>query len=171
MVKLDYRINTNIKANKVRVIDPDGINQGVLDIAVAINLAKEYDLDLVEISPESNPPVCRITSISKLKYQAQVKEKDIKKKSSKIEVKDIKIRPVIEEHDYQTKINWAKKFIKNGNNIRVTILIKGREASHPILAEKLIDRIALDLKETAIIKGNRTKFGKDIIFLLEPIKK
>lgn len=170
MVKLDYRINNKIVAKDVRVINPDGINLGIISLQNALALAKDHGLDLVEIAPEATPPVCRIISISKLKYQAQIKEKDIKKNSTKHDVKEIKIRPVIEEHDYQTKLKWAKKFLAGGDSIRVTILIKGRESSHPGLAEKLIDKITNDLKNIANIKGNKSKFGKDIIFILEPIK-
>jgi translation initiation factor IF-3 len=170
MHNISYRSNQKISSRNVRVVDPDGVNLGILELEKALSLAENYGLDLVEISPESQPPVCRIISLSKLKYQAQIKTKESKKGSTKNEVKEIKMRPVIEEHDYKTKLTWARKFISNGNTIRVTILIKGREATHPEQANKIYERFLGDVKDIATQKGSISKFGKDIIFTLEPNK-
>ena len=170
MHNISYRSNQKISSKNVRVVDPDGVNLGILELDKALSLAENYGLDLVEISPESNPPVCRIISLSKLKYQAQIKIKETKKGSTRNEVKEIKIRPVIEDHDYKTKLTWARKFLKAGNTIRVTILIKGREVTHPEQANKIYERFINDISDMATLKGDKSKFGKDIIFMLEPIK-
>ncbi len=141
------RSNNRITSPDVQVISSDGDNLGILNTTEAIRKAKEEGLDLIEIAPNANPPVCKIMDMGKYKYDAQKKANKAKKKQKKIELKEIKLRPVTEVHDYTFKIKNAQKFISKGDKVKFTIKFKGRELQHSHLGNELMDKIKLDMKE------------------------
>ena len=164
------RINDRITAPKVRVIGNDGTNHGILSIASALELAQEANFDLVEVSPETNPPVCRIADASKLRYEASIKAKEARRASTKSALKELKFRPTIDVHDYDTKTNWAKKFISQGHNVKINVMLRGREQGRPEMAEKIFERLVIDLSDVASLRGSVSRFGRDVIATFEPKK-
>ena len=164
------RINDRITAPKVRVIGNDGTNYGIVSIASALTIAQEANLDLVEVSPETNPPVCRVADAGKLRYEASIKAKDARRASSKGGLKELKFRPTIDIHDYNTKTNWAKKFIAQGYSVKITVMLRGREQGRPEMAERIFERLISDLSEVASLRGSISRLGRDVIATFEPKK-
>jgi len=164
------RINDRITAPKVRVIGNDGTNYGIVSIASALTIAQEANLDLVEVSPETNPPVCRVADAGKLRYEASIKAKDARRASSKGGLKELKFRPTIDIHDYNTKTNWAKKFIAQGHSVKITVMLRGREQGRPEMAERIFERLIADLSEVASLRGSISRLGRDVIATFEPKK-
>jgi translation initiation factor IF-3 len=134
----DVRINREIRAKEVRVIDPEGKQLGVLPIMEALRAASNFELDLVEVSPKAEPPVCRIMDYGKFKYQQRRKDHDAKKKQVVVHLKEVKMRPKTETHDFQFKVRNIERFLKEGNKIKVTIVFRGRELAHPDLGRKML---------------------------------
>ena len=164
------RINDRITAPKVRVIGNDGTNYGIVSIASALTIAQEANLDLVEVSPETNPPVCRVADAGKLRYEASIKAKDARRASSKGGLKELKFRPTIDIHDFNTKTNWAKKFIAQGYSVKVTVMLRGREQGRPEMAERIFERLISDLSDVASLRGSISRLGRDVIATFEPKK-
>jgi len=146
------KANNRINSPEVQVIASTGENLGIISTNKAISMAKEEGLDLIEIAPNAKPPVCKIIDIGKYKYDAQKKANQAKKKQKKIEVKEIKLRPVTETHDYQFKIKNAQKFISKGDKVKFTIRFKGRELQHSHLGEELMDKIKVDMQEVGKVE-------------------
>ena len=163
------RSNNRINSPEVQVIASSGENLGILNTNEAISMAKEEGLDLIEIAPNAKPPVCKIIDIGKYKYDAQKKANQAKKKQKKIEVKEIKLRPVTETHDYQFKIKNAQKFISKGDKVKFTIRFKGRELQHAHLGEELMDKIKVDMQEVGKVELNPRFDGKQIIMVIQPL--
>ena len=161
--------NNRINSPEVQVIASNGKNLGILNTNEAIAIAKEEGLDLIEIAPNARPPVCKIIDIGKYKYDAQKKANQAKKKQKKIEVKEIKLRPVTETHDYQFKIKNAQKFISKGDKVKFTIRFKGRELQHSHLGEELMDKIKVDMQEVGKVELNPKFDGKQIIMVIQPL--
>ena len=161
--------NNRINSPEVQVIASSGENLGILNTNEAISMAKEEGLDLIEIAPNAKPPVCKIIDIGKYKYDAQKKANQAKKKQKKIEVKEIKLRPVTETHDYQFKIKNAQKFISKGDKVKFTIRFKGRELQHAHLGEELMDKIKVDMQEVGKVELNPKFDGKQIIMVIQPL--
>jgi len=161
--------NNRINSPEVQVIASNGENLGILNTNEAISMAKEEGLDLIEIAPNARPPVCKIIDIGKYKYDAQKKANQAKKKQKKIEVKEIKLRPVTETHDYQFKIKNAQKFISKGDKVKFTIRFKGRELQHSHLGEELMDKIKVDMKEVGKVELDPRFDGKQIIMVIQPL--
>ena len=161
--------NNRINSPEVQVIASSGENLGILNTNEAISMAKEEGLDLIEIAPNAKPPVCKIIDIGKYKYDAQKKANQAKKKQKKIEVKEIKLRPVTETHDYQFKIKNAQKFISKGDKVKFTIRFKGRELQHSHLGEELMDKIKVDMQEVGKVELNPRFDGKQIIMVIQPL--
>ena len=161
--------NNRINSPEVQVIASSGENLGILNTNEAISMAKEEGLDLIEIAPNARPPVCKIIDIGKYKYDAQKKANQAKKKQKKIEVKEIKLRPVTETHDYQFKIKNAQKFISKGDKVKFTIRFKGRELQHAHLGEELMDKIKIDMQEVGKIELDPRFDGKQIIMVIQPL--
>ena len=161
--------NNRINSPEVQVIASNGKNLGILNTNEAISMAKEEGLDLIEIAPNARPPVCKIIDIGKYKYDAQKKANQAKKKQKKIEVKEIKLRPVTETHDYQFKIKNAQKFISKGDKVKFTIRFKGRELQHAHLGEELMDKIKIDMQEVGKIELDPRFDGKQIIMVIQPL--
>ncbi len=139
-----FKINHQIKAEKVRIIDHEGNMLGVFSVAQGIEKAKEVGLDLIEVSPNANPPVCKISNFGKMKYEMQKKAADAKKKQKVVEVKEVKMTINIGKGDYDTKIRHAKEFIEKGQKVKISIRMKGREITHRDIAEKMMQNILLE---------------------------
>lgn len=144
-----FKINEQIKAQQVRVIDQNGKMLGLMSVAEGIKKAQEVNLDLIEVSPNANPPVCKISNFGKMKYELQKKANESKRKQKVIEVKEIKMTINIGKGDYDTKIRHTKEFIEKGNKVKISIRMKGREITHRDLAEKMIDNIISDTQDFA----------------------
>ncbi len=163
------RTNNRINSPEVQVISSGGENLGILNTNEAISMAKEEGLDLIEIAPNAKPPVCKIIDIGKYKYDAQKKANKAKKKQKKIELKEIKLRPVTEIHDYQFKIRNAQKFLAKGDKVKFTIKFKGRELQHSHLGDKLMNRIKEDTKEIGKIEMQPKFDSKQMIMVIVPL--
>ena len=162
------RANEKIRALDVQVINSEGKNLGVLPLNKAVSIAKEDGLDLIEISPNANPPVCKIMDMGKYKYDLQKKANLAKKNQKVILLKEIKLRPVTEIHDYNFKIKNAKKFISKGDKVKFTIKFKGREMQHLDIGKNLMNRIIDDTKDIAKVE-NQPKFeGKQMTMIIQP---
>ena len=163
------RANERIRALDVQVIGSDGANMGVIPLKKAIELAKQEELDLIEISPNTNPPVCKIMDMGKYKYDAQKKANKAKKKQKKIELKEIKLRPVTETHDYNFKIKNAQKFIAKGDKVKFTIRFKGRELQHSSLGNDLMEKIKQDMHSIGRVELQPKFDGKQMIMVIQPL--
>ena len=163
------RANERIKALDVQVIGSDGGNLGAMPLKKAIELAKQESLDLIEISPNANPPVCKIMDMGKFKYDAQKKANLAKKKQKIIALKEIKMRPVTETHDYEFKVKNAKKFIAKGDKVKFTIRFKGRELQHSHLGNKLMSKIKEDMKDIGKVELHPKFDGKQMIMVIQPL--
>lgn len=163
------RTNEKIRATQVRVIDSDGQNLGTLSTQEAINIAKQKGLDLIEISPKANPPVCKIIDIGKYKYDLQKKANKAKKKQKTINLKEIKLRPVTEIHDYNFKLKNAQKFLSKGDKVKFTVLFKGREMQHTHLGHELMQRIINDTNDLGKVEVQPKFEGRQIIMIVQPL--
>lgn len=165
---MKLRINLEIPSKVVRLIDEDGENHGVVDKDIALKLAIERGYDLVEIVPNAEPPVCKITSYSKLLYEEKLRKKAVTKtsKAGSSSVKNLKIRPNIGEHDLIVKVNQTKEFIKKGNLVRITILLKGREISRPEIAFIMAKRVLISLEGIELVSEPKL-IGKEVTFTLK----
>jgi len=161
--------NNRINSPEVQVIASNGENLGILNTNEAIAIAKEEGLDLIEIAPNAKPPVCKIIDMGKYKYDAQKKANKAKKKQKKIELKEIKLRPVTETHDYQFKIKNAQKFILKGDKVKFTIRFKGRELQHSHLGRELMDKIKVDMQEIGKVELHPKFDGKQMIMVIQPL--
>ena len=163
------RTNEKIRATQVRVINSDGQNLGTLSTQEAINIAKQKGLDLIEISPKANPPVCKIIDIGKYKYDLQKKANKAKKKQKTVNLKEIKLRPVTEIHDYNFKIKNAQKFLSKGDKVKFTVLFKGREMQHKQLGHELMQRIINDTNDLGKVEVQPKFEGRQIIMIVQPL--
>ena len=163
------RINDRIRAPEVQVINSEGKNLGTLRTEEAIKVARQEGLDLIEISPNANPPVCKIIDIGKYKYDLQKKANKAKKKQKIMNLKEIKLRPVTEIHDYNFKIKNAQKFLEKGDKVKFTVRFKGREMQHTDLGNKLMDRIINDTASIGKIEVPPKFEGKQIIMIIQPL--
>ena len=163
------RSNNRISSPEVQVIGSDGQNLGILNTNEAISKAKNQGLDLIEISPKANPPVCKIMDMGKYKYDAQKKANLAKKKQKIVSLKEIKMRPVTETHDYEFKVKNAKKFISKGDKVKFTIRFKGREMQHSHLGNELMSKIKEDMKEVGKVELHPKFDGKQMIMVIQPI--
>ena len=163
------RANERIKALDVQVIGSDGENLGPMQLNKAIELAKQEGLDLIEISPNANPPVCKIMDMGKYKYDLQKKANLAKKKQKVVSLKEIKLRPGTEAHDYNFKIKNAKKFITKGDKVKFTVKFKGREMQHTELGKDLMDKIIEETKDIAKIESKPKFEGRQMVMIIQPI--
>ena len=163
------KTNDRIRASEVQVISSDGRNLGNYPIRDAIEMAKQEGLDLIEISPNARPPVCKIMDMGKFKYDAQKKANKAKKKQKKIDLKEIKLRPVTEVHDYSFKIKNAQKFLSKGDKVKFTIRFKGRELQHKHLGNELMEKIKADILSLGKIELHPKFDGKQMIMVIQPL--
>lgn len=164
------RVNRMIRAREVRVVSDDGEQLGVMRVDDAIERAASVGLDLVEVAPNAVPPVCRIMDYGKFKYQQKKKAVDAKKNQTSIEVKEIKFRPKIEEHDFETKTRNIKKFLDDGNKAKVTVMFRGREVSHPELGKELLDQVLVALKDCCVVDQAARLEGRNMSMVVSPVK-
>ena len=162
------RINEQITASEVRVISSKGAQLGIISIREALNYAEDEGYDLVEVSPDAKPPVCKIIDYGKLKYKEQKSKKAAKKKQKTIEVKEIKMRPGIDTHDYQVKVKALKKFISGGNKVKVSMRFRGREMEHQNLGLDLLKKLTEEVSEYAKVEVPPKSEGKQIMIILVP---
>ena len=163
------RSNNRISSPEVQVIGSDGNNLGILNTNEAISIAKEQGLDLIEIAPNAKPPVCKIIDMVKFKYDAQKKANVAKKKQKIVLLKEIKMRPVTETHDYDFKVKNAKKFIGKGDKVKFTIRFKGRELQHSHLGRELMDKIKTDMQDIGKVELHPKFDGKQMIMVIQPL--
>ena len=175
MISIQYqrriRVNDKIRVREIRLIGPNGDPCGVVPTEEGLRRAEEAGLDLVEVAPEANPPVCRVMDFGKYVYMLEKKEKEAKKKQKVFDVKEIKISSKIEEHDYQTKLRNAIRFLMRGDKVKFTMMFRGREMAHVNLGQKIIQRLVVDLDEYSQVEKNTGLEGNTIIVLLGPRKK
>ena len=164
------RINEAIRGDSVRLIDADGTNVGVVSLREALDLSAHQDLDLVEIAPDAAPPVCRIMDYGKWRYDQEQKAKQARKHQSTITIKEIKFRPKIDPHDYATKKGHVERFLKQRDKVKVTIMFRGREVMHAERGERILDQLADELKELAIVESKPNLDGRNMIMMLAPVK-
>lgn len=161
-------MNHLIRVPEIRLIDENGDNHGVVTPAHAISMAEEVGLDVVEISPNASPPVCKIMDLGKFKYESQKKAAEAKKKQKVIEVKEVKFRPNIDTHDYDVKMRSVNKFLEGGDKVKVTLRFRGREMAHQEIGRELLKRIATDIEEVAKIESMPKMEGRQMIMVVSP---
>ena len=149
----------------------DGAQVGIVSTQEALRMAEEQDLDLVEVAPQAKPPVCRIMDYGKYKYEQALKQKEARKKQTRVDVKEIKFRPKIDIHDYETKKGHVVRFLNAGARVKVTIMFRGREMAHTELGRKILDRLVADLDETAIVDQMPKLDGRNMIMVISPAKR
>ncbi|MBC7362591.1 MAG: translation initiation factor IF-3 [Candidatus Aminicenantes bacterium] len=159
-----------IQAREIRVIDEDKNQLGIMPVSQALALAREKGLDLVEIAPQANPPVCRIMDYGKFLYELHKKEHEAKKHQKQIQIKEVKFRPKISIHDYNFKLKHIRRFIEEGNKVKITIMVRGRERSHPEMAQQILDRILSDVSDIARQDGEVKMQDWASTVLIVPIK-
>jgi translation initiation factor IF-3 len=164
------RINERIRVPKVRLIGADGQQVGVVDTDEARRIAREADLDLVEVAPESRPPVCKVLDYSKYKYEQEQKAKQARKHQQQVNVREIKLRPKIADHDYETKKGHVARFLNKKDKVKVTIMFRGREQAHPERGRMLLDRLFEDLGDIAVIEQAPQREGRNMHMVLAPSK-
>ncbi len=162
------RVNEAIEAQKVLVITEDGDNKGILPLEEAILIAEQMGLDLVEVSPGAEPPVCKILDFGKYKYQAQKKANEARKKQKIIEIKEIKMRPNIDIHDYDVKMRAIKRFFEDGDKVKVTLRFRGREMAHTEIGRRVLDRVRNDTAEEAKVESDARMEGRQMVMVLAP---
>lgn len=161
-------MNDEIDVPTVRVIDAEGENHGVISLEDALEIAEEAGLDLVEVSPQVSPPVCKVLDYGKYKYEQQKKANEARKKQKTIEVKEIKMRPGIDEHDYQVKMKAVRKFIENGDKVKMTIRFRGREMAHQELGLKVLTRVREEMDEMIKIEQMPRTEGRLMVMVIAP---
>jgi translation initiation factor IF-3 len=164
------QINEKIRFPQIRVIDSDGSQVGIISPKEALKLAEERELDLVLVSETAKPPVCRIMDYGKYKFEQEKKAREAKKKQHTADVKEVKMRYKIDEHDYNVRVNQAKRFLKAGDKVKATVTFRGREIQHANLAEDLLKRMAGDLQEDAEVQQAPKREGRNMMMMLSPKK-
>ncbi|MBP6116908.1 MAG: translation initiation factor IF-3 [Neisseriaceae bacterium] len=167
----EARINGEIRANEVRLINHDGEQMGIVDLKVALALAEEHDLDLVEISPNAKPPVCKVMDLGKFKYEEAKRRDEARKKQKQIQVKEIKFRPGTDSGDYAIKMRNITRFLTDGDKVKVTLRFRGREMAHQDLGMALLKRIQADLEEIGTVEQFPKLEGRQMVMVIAPKKK
>jgi translation initiation factor IF-3 len=152
-------------------VGPDGTQVGIVSVAEALRLAQDADLDLVEVAPQANPPVCRIMDYGKYKYERAMRQKEARKKQSRVEVKEIKFRPKIDRHDYETKKGHVIRFLEHGARVKVTIMFRGREMAHTELGTRILDRLVEDLDGLATVDQRPKLDGRNMVMVIAPARR
>ena len=164
----EVAINWDIKSPEVRVIDSDGKQVGILPLKDAIRIAEERGLDLVEVAPNSQPPVCRIMNYGKYRYQQSKRIQEARKHQTVIHIKEVKVRPRTEEHDFQFKLRHVKRFLGEGNKVKISILFRGREIAHPEFGKEMLNRFIEGVKDLMVIEQAPRLEGRNMVMILAP---
>lgn len=162
------RVNDQIRAREVRVVTDTGEQLGILNIRDALRIAAERGLDLVEVAPLAKPPVCRLMDYGKYKYEQSKREREARKKQKVIDIKEIKMRPNIEDHDFEVRVKSAEKFLKDGDKIKATIMFRGREIVHSELGKAVLDRMLEAVKDLCVVERPAKIEGRNMIMILAP---
>jgi translation initiation factor IF-3 len=170
-ISVEARINERIRSPEVRLVGPKGEQIGIVSINDALKLAQEADLDLVEVAATARPPVCKLMDYGKFKYESAVKARESRKNQTQTIVKEIKLRPKIDPHDYGTKKGHVERFLKAGDKVKVTIMFRGREQSRPELGFRLLQRLAGDVEELGFVEAQPKQDGRNMIMVIGPHKK
>jgi len=170
-VNNETRINDRIRAREVRLVDPEGRQLGIKPLPEALHIARELDLDLVEVAPMANPPVCKILDYGKWRYEAAQRDKESRRKTSNIQIKEMKYRPKIGPGDFDTKTRRVARFLAEGHKVKITIMFRGREVAHPELGKAILDRIADDVGSLAKIEAAPKLDGRNMVMVLAPDKR
>jgi translation initiation factor IF-3 len=170
-ISAEARINERIRAPEVRLVGPKGEQIGIVSVNDALKLAQEADLDLVEVAPTARPPVCKLMDYGKFKYESAVKARESRKNQTQTIVKEIKLRPKIDPHDYGTKKGHVERFLKAGDKVKVTIMFRGREQSRPELGFRLLQRLASDVEELGFVESQPKQDGRNMIMVIGPHRK
>ncbi len=164
----DARINDRIRAREVLLIGANGEQLGVKPLPEALATAREEELDLVEVAPNANPPVCRIMNYGRYKYEQEQRRKESRKKATNVVVKEMKFRPKIDEHDYETKMKHVERFLAEGSKVKLTIMFRGREVFHPELGLRILERVADQVSEIAAVESAPRQDGRNMTMVLNP---
>jgi len=162
------RVNTEIDARSIRLIDADGEMVGVVSLREGLDMAAEVGLDLVEVSPNADPPVCKILDFGKFKYEAQKKKNEARKKQKVIEVKEVKLRPNIDDNDYDVKMRAMRKFLTEGDKVKITLRFRGREMAHQHLGMAVLDRVREALDDLAKVESMPRMEGRQMVMIVAP---
>ena len=162
------RVNQQIRVPQVRLIAADGEQIGIVNRDEALRMAEEQGLDLVEVAPQSKPPVCRILDYGKYKYEQSKRAKIARKKHHFMQLKEVKLRPKIEEHDFQFKLNHARKFLESGNKVKFTVYFRGREITHKEFGNRLLDRMVEELQDVATVERASKMEGRNMVMTMIP---
>ncbi len=165
------RFNDRIRAREVRLVDADGSQVGIVNIAEALERAQRQDLDLVEVAPQANPPVCRIMDYGKFRYEESQRQKESRRKTVQITMKEVKLRPKIGKGDFDTKVRHMQEFLEEGHKVKVTLQFRGREVAHPELGSKILNAVIEQLSEIAKVDTHARLEGKSMTMVLSPEKK
>ncbi len=168
LIRIRIRANERIRAREIRIIGEDGEQIGVVSADKGLKLAKEKNLDLVEVAPNASPPVCRIMDFSKYKYEQEKKERLARKKQRIVHIKEIKLKPNIEEHDYQTKLRNLKRFLDRGDKTKITLMFRGREMAHVDIGKNLMNRLMKDLSGVAQVERSPLLEGRFMVMIMTP---
>ena len=166
----ELKVNEQIRARQVRLILEDGQQQGIVDTRDALRMARDAELDLVLVGEQAQPPVAKLLDYGKYRYEMQQQEKEARKRSRQQEMKAIKFRVKIDDHDYNTKVNHVKRFLKGGHKVKVTIMFRGRERTHPELGQEILNRVASDVSDMATVESAPSIAGMDMNMVLGPAK-
>ncbi|MDI2029649.1 translation initiation factor IF-3 [Saccharopolyspora sp. TS4A08] len=169
-ISSETRINDRIRVPEVRLVGPNGEQVGIVRIEDALRLAQEADLDLVEVAPQARPPVCKLMDYGKFKYESAQKARESRRNQQQTVIKEQKLRPKIDPHDYETKKGHVSRFLGQGHKVKVTIMFRGREQSRPELGFRLLQRLADDVSELGFIEANPKQDGRNMIMVLAPHK-
>ena len=162
------RINGAIRSPKVRLIGKDGKQVGIVSISEALRIAEDAELDLVEISPNATPPVCKVIDYGKYRYQLTKKEKENKKAQHQAKLKEVKVKPNIDDHDFLTKVKHARDFLEKGNKVRLTCMFRGREMAHPEVGRRVAERFQSELEDIAQVEAPSKMMGRSLTLVLAP---
>ena len=162
------RVNHQIRISPVRVIDPDGEQLGILPIEKAMEAAEERGLDLVEVAPMARPPVCRIMDYGKFRYEEQRKAREARKKQQHVHIKEVKMRPGIEDHDYDFKLRHARRFLEEGNKVKLTMMFRGRQVAYPELGREVLLRVAQEVSDLSKVETAPQMEGRSMTMILAP---
>ena len=163
-----FRVNDEIKTREIRLVGEAGDQLGIMSPREALQIAEERGLDLVEVAPAAKPPVCKIMDVGRYKYEQSKRERETRKRQHVISVKEVKLRPNIEDNDFQTKIRNAIRFLEEGDKVKITIMFRGREMSHPELGKELLDRVAEFVKELGSVERNAKLEGRNMSMIISP---
>ena len=167
----EHRINDRIRAREVRLVDPDGQQLGIKPLPEALTIARGLDLDLVEVAPNANPPVCRIMDFGKFKFDEAQRAKESRRKAVHVGIKEMKYRPKIGPGDFDTKTRQVAKFLDEGHKVKITIMFRGREVFHPELGKRILDRIAEKTEGSAKVEAEPRLDGRNMVMVLAPDKR